>query len=203
MVRRTQLMWSVILAIAVWGLYQIWAEHATSQEPDKNYVLPNDNFDSATMNTIHSDLNQYSVSQEPLDHEVYILTGGIGTANPRLMGWDSIGNMMFAKPDSPETFDFRQESQSPSTWETERQSKGVLVSEGSSSGMKPVPWVKKTTKSGRIYFQWDELPGITQFYFEQGHTYIVLVVGSASGNASFPSGVMTHLQPVGNPVIRN
>lgn len=67
----------------------------------KDYTLRNDNFDNATLQQIQADLQQYQVSQNPQDHEVYTVTGGIGVANPRILRWGADGNMNFGLNGSP------------------------------------------------------------------------------------------------------
>lgn len=176
-----------------------------SPKPEHNKVLPGDNFDQSTMDAIWSAIHQYHVDENPQDHAVYILNGGLGIANPSMMSWDSQGNMELGG--KPDMFGIRELAESPAFWQTQKHNGGVMIAEGGTelqSGFSYVPWIEKHTKSGFIYYQWDMMPGATQFYFKEGDTYIVLKVSSIGNTLGypFPEGVVTHLIQLGNPVQR-
>lgn len=190
----------VILVIGAFGLYR----YRTISAPiPRDYTLPHDNFSKKTMDTIRADLAQYSVGSTPQDHEVYMITGGIGVANPRILSWDSIGNMTFGGNKGGD-WEFREIAQPPSEWYMKTGDHGVGWTNGPAPGYKPVPWIIKYTSTGMPYYEWDTIPHqMTQYYFEKGDTYIVLRIDDLSMNQStptFPEGVMSHLVPLGNPV---
>lgn len=59
----------------------------------------------------------YHVQQNPQDHEVYMVTGGIGVADPRIMAWDSGGDTTFGFNGPPETtFQIQELGQNHLTW---------------------------------------------------------------------------------------
>lgn len=175
----------------------IYGYRSLKSQTPRDYVLPHDNFDQQTMETIKSNLIQYDVANTPQDCEVYMVTGGLGIANPRIMEWDSGGNMDFGGNQSGDpSYNFQFTSQSPVSWKTDN---------GRQGEWKPVPWVLKHTKSGVSYYEWD-MPReqITQFYFKKGSTYVLLKVDYwlNASKPSFPKGLLSHLVPIGNPVLR-
>ncbi|GMA51879.1 hypothetical protein GCM10025857_32360 [Alicyclobacillus contaminans] len=65
----------MLASLMIVGIGYLSTFHPSSNVP-KDYTLPNDNFDTATMQQIEADLQQYQVAQNPHDHEVYMVTGG-------------------------------------------------------------------------------------------------------------------------------
>jgi hypothetical protein len=193
-----------IAFVLISGLYGFYR----SQQPvtTHDYVLPHDNFSKQTMDAIRSHLAQYNVMHTPQDHDVYMVTGGLGIANPRILGWDSGGNMNFAGNESGDPmYSIQETSQSPATWYTRHENKGVGWTNGTQEGFKPVPWVLKHTKSGVPYYEWDMIPyELIQFYFKKDNTFIVLKVDYMKGQPkpTFPQGLISHLVPLGNPVTK-
>ena len=180
-----------VLVIA--GLLVVYGYHPVKPAIPHDYILPHDNFDSQTMKAIREHLNQYNVSGTPQDHEVFMVTGGLGIANPRITEWDSGGNMDFMGNQAGDRiYSFQFTSQSPATWKT-------------GSELKPVPWVLKHSKSGMPYYEWD-MPKylIAQFYFKKDNTYVILKVDYAFNKPkpAFPTGLPGHLVPIGNPVVK-
>lgn len=168
----------------------------------KDYTLPNDNFDSATLQQIQTDLQQYQVSQNPQDHEVYTVTGGIGVANPRILRWGSDGNMNFGLNGSPgEMYQIRELGQNPMLWKQEiphgkldpQTKKGVTFTS------KPVHWIAHYTATGQVYYKLDDPSQGPQYFFQKENTYIYV---TSFPNDVFPVGLMNHLVPVGNPVTK-
>lgn len=193
-------------AIVLIGLIGVYRYHSSQIAVIHDYVLPNDNFDEQTMNAINTDLAQYNVAGTQQDHEVYMITGGLGIANPRILSWDSNGNMTFGGNEGDGwSYTFQETSQSPADWYMKKEDKGIGWTNGFETGFKPVPWVLKHTASGMPYYQWDMLQfQTTQFYFKKGSAYIVLKVDYLMNqpSPSFPQGVMSHLVPLGNPVTK-
>ncbi|MCL6443611.1 MAG: hypothetical protein K6T83_09180 [Alicyclobacillus sp.] len=158
----------------------------------KDYTLPNDNFDAATMQRIQTDFSQYQVAQTPQDHEVYMVSGGLGVANPRIMGWDSRGNMIFGFNGPPgTTFEILETGQNPMTWKTviphgkpDRKTKrGVTFT------YKPLHWIKQVTKTGQTFYKLDDSTQAPQYFFKKGDTYILVI--PFPGDV-FPTGLMNH-----------
>lgn len=148
-------------------------------------------FSRATLLSILAHLNQYNVTTKPQNHEVYVLTGGLGTADPQVDGWDSGGNMSFQVGGT--FYDLREQSQGPAGWR--------LYSSTSNGGL--VPWVQKDTTSGQVYFEWHVNSGMTKFYFKKGSTYVYLSESPGpSTPPKFPEGIIRHLVPIGNPVTK-
>lgn len=188
----------LLVAIALIGVVlAVYRQRSSTPQTPNDYVLPHDNFDQKTMDTVRSYLAQYDVANTPQDHEVYMVTGGLGIANPRIMAWDSGGNMDFGGNQSGDPiYNFQFTSQSPTTWKTDYQHQGE---------MKPVPWILKHTKSGFSYYEWDmTMYQTTQFYFKKGSTYVLLRVDYwlNSPKPTFPEGLPSHLMPIGNPVTK-
>lgn len=178
-----------------------------SQPLPTDYVTRGDNFDSTTLQKIRGAFSEYHVGGSPLDHEVYMITGGLHIANPRIMSWDSLGNMSFGGNQGDSwIYDFEETAQSPANWYMQQQNHGVGWTTGPAGGYKPVPWVLKHTPSGLPYYEWD-IPKITtrQFYFKQGNTYIILRADYVLGERppSFPDGLPKHLVAIGNPVTQS
>ncbi|MFB5189083.1 hypothetical protein [Alicyclobacillus fastidiosus] len=169
--------------------------HPSYSQTPRDEVLPHDNFDQQTISEIRAHLADYDVAQTPQDHEVYMVTGGLGIANPRIMEWDSSGNMDFGGIQSGDPiFHFQFLSQSPANWKTDYYQKGKMES---------VPWIQEHTKSGAVYYEWNTARDqTTQFYFTKGSTYVVLTVdyGLNAAKPAFPEGLLSHLVPVGNPI---
>lgn len=183
--------------ILVGGTFSVYRKSSAQSQTPRDYVLPHDNFDQQTMDTIRANLTQYHVAHTPLDHEVYMVTGGLGIANPRIMEWDSGGNMDFGGNQSGDFgYDFQLTSQSPASWKTDN---------GRQGEWKPVPWIRKHTKSGVPYYEWDmHRLQTTQFYFKKGSTYVLLRVNywQSGQKTPFPDGLLSHLVPLGNPVLK-
>lgn len=177
------------------GALDVYFHHSLRSQTSRDYVLPNDKFDEQTMEAIRADLAHYHVSSTSQDHEVYMVTGGLGIANPCIMEWDSGGNMDFGGNQGGDPiYNFQFTSQSPETWKTNNQQHGL---------MKSVPWVLKHTKSGIPYYEWDMTRyQKVQFYFKKGSVYVLLTVDYwlSEPKPTFPAGVLSHLVPVGNPV---
>ena len=166
----------------------------------KDYTLPNDNFDNATMQQIQADLQQYDVSQNPQDHEVYTVTGGLGVANPRILRWGSDGNMNFGLNGSPGTmYQIREMGQNPLLWkqETPHGKLAPQTKKGGTFTYKPVQWIAHYTATGQVYYKLDDPSQGPQYFFQKGNTYIYV---SSFPNDVFPVGLMNHLVPVGNPI---
>lgn len=192
-------LWSMAGALAVMAIIYASTYRPPTPVP-KDYTLPNDNFDNATMQQIQDDLEQYHVQQKPQDHEVYVVTGGIGVANPRIMGWDSNGNMNFGFNGSPgTTFQIQEIGQNPINWQQviphgkpdPKTKKGVTFT------YKPLHWTKNVTKTGQVFYKLDDSAQAPQYFFQKGNTYIVVI---PFPNDTFPVGLMNHLMPIGNPV---
>lgn len=189
----------IFMATDIWHIYQ--AKRAILIEPPNN-VLPRDDFSKATMKQIWAYLSQYDVQHLPQNHEVYVVTGGIGSANPTIDSWDSGGNMSFVKRTSPEvSYDIQEVAFNPSTLKT-------VTSTDSGNGTdkkdtithKPMIWHMRMTPTGEVYYE-HTLYGLTwkEYYFKKGFTYIWIRVSSTKP-VSFPTGIMTHLKPLGNPM---
>ncbi|WP_029420786.1 hypothetical protein [Alicyclobacillus macrosporangiidus] len=194
-----------LLGVWAYQLIGVWAyqQATTKYSLPKPYVLPNDDFDQKTMNAIRAAIDQYRVATTPHDHEVYIVTGGLGEANPQLDGFDSDGNMTFHMfTQNNATIDIRETTFSPAKWQMQHQGTGIMVAEdpiGPVAGFSPVPWVHKTTTNGVDYYEWDEFPTTKVYYFQKDKTYVILTV-NFEGQFAFPEGIINHLEPIGNPV---
>ncbi|MDQ0191282.1 hypothetical protein JI721_12020 [Alicyclobacillus cycloheptanicus] len=196
---RTMYRWGIPLVIVLFGIAVFAWPHRVPPIP-KDYTLPNDNFDKATMEQIQSDLDQYNVAQAPQDHEVYMVTGGLGVANPRILGWDSGGNMTFAFNGPPgTTFDIEEMGQSPMTWK-EVIAHGKLnpkTKKDITFTYQPLHWIKHVAKSGEVYYKLDDPKQTPQYFFQKGNTFIIV---RPFPQDVFPTGLMNHLVPIGNPV---
>lgn len=148
--------------------------------------IPNDNFSASMQRQIRTDLREYNVAGSPQNHEVYRVTGGIGAANPEIISWGNAGNMTFEIPRSGATYRIEQMVVNPKTWRS--------VPSG-----RPIHWHEYVTQTGHVYYG-HNFSGVQKYFFNQDSTYIVVVVTPAG---RFPVGLMTHLKPVGNPVVRS
>jgi hypothetical protein len=169
---------------------------------DVHQQMVYDNFSQQTLNTMQTGLSMDNVAGAEHGHEVYIITGGLGLANPRILSWDANGNMTFGGNGGDGwSYSFTETSQSPTDWYTKAQGNGIMWTDGPEAGLKPVPWVLKHTSSGIPYYQWDMLRSQTiQYYFKKGHTYIILKIDNLMKQPPpFPQGIMSHLVPLGNP----
>ncbi|QSO53615.1 hypothetical protein JZ785_07165 [Alicyclobacillus curvatus] len=125
---------------------------------DVHQQMVYDNFSQQTLNTMQTDLSMDNVAGAEHGHEVYIITGGLGLANPRILSWDANGNMTFGGNGGDGwSYSFTETSQSPTDWYTKAQGNGIMWTDGPEAGLKPVPWVLKHTSSGIPYYQWDSL----------------------------------------------
>lgn len=167
---------------------------------NRDYSLPNDDFSPSTIDEIHKDLAQYNVVETPRNYEVYMVTGGIGVANPRIMEWDSMGNMTFGYNGSPGyLFQIHESKQNPMIWK-QQIVHGKLepkTKQGLTFTYKPIHWIKHTTGIGQIYYQMDDHKQPTLYFFKKGHTYIVV---QSFPSDIFPVSLMNHLKPIGNLV---
>ena len=193
-------LWSTVVAVSIVGIGLVPAVYRPSARFPKDYTLPHDNFDATTMQQIQSDLQQYQVQLTPQNHEVYMVTGGIGTANPRIMGWDSGGDMTFGLNNPPGTiYQIQELEQNPMTWK-QVIAHGKLnpkTKTGVTFTYKPLHWVKMTTKTGQFYYKLKNTGEAAQYFFRKGNTYIVVIPFPQD---TFPQGLMSHLVPFGNPV---
>lgn len=191
---------SVVAGVVLAGFLAVYYHHPETRQPVTD--IAGERFDTQTMAEIRADLNQYDVAGTAHNHEVYMITGGLGITNPRILSWDSDGNMEFASHVGGTFYDIRQSAQSPARWSMQRQGSGVMVTNGPVAGYKPVPWVRKETPSGASYYQWDMIRGqITQFYFKEGETYIILKESMGiPASPKFPAGLINHVVSLGNPV---
>jgi hypothetical protein len=192
--------WVILFFVVVAGFVAYSFIRPSEPQIPKDYVLPHDDFDKTTLNQIQADLQQYQVAQTPHDHEVYMITGGLGVANPRIMAWDSDGNMTFGLNGPPgTTFTIRELGQNPMTWKqaipdekpTPQNKKDMTFT------YKPVHWIKHTTKTGQVYYKLADASQAPQYFFQKGNTFIWVMPFSKD---VFPEGVMTHLVPIGNPI---
>jgi hypothetical protein len=189
-----------LLGVCGYQVVSVWVyqqETAKSSLP-KPYILPNDDFDQKTMNAIRAAIDHFQVATTPHNHEVYIVTGGLGEANPH-----SDGNMTFRmRTENNATIDIRETPVSPARWQMQHQGTGIMVAEdpsGPVAGFSPVPWVHKTTTDGFDYYEWDEFPTTKVYYFQKDKTYIILTVNYI-GQFEFPEGIIHHLESIGNPL---
>lgn len=191
--------WSIVIVVTTMVIGYI-SIYRPSTNFTKDYTLPHDNFEKATMQQIEADIQQYQVAQNPQDHEVYMVTGGIGVANPRIMEWDSGGNMDFGFNGPPGIiYNIQEFGQNPMTWKqvithgklNPKSKKGVTFT------YKPVHWIKHVTKTDQVFYNLDESPHASEYFFQKGSTYIVI---RPFPNDAFPEGLMSHLVPIGNPV---
>lgn len=191
--------WAIPLFSILVGL-SIYVSFPHEPSVPKDYTLPGDKFDKATIQQIEQDLGQYNVGQTAQDHEVYMVTGGIGVADPRIMGWDSGGNMGFGFNGPPgNTYQIQEYGQDPMSWKkviphgklNPKTKKGMIFT------YEPLHWIKHTTKAGKVYYKLDDPKQGAQYFFQEGKTYIVVIPFPRD---EFPTGLMTHLEPIGNPV---
>ncbi|WP_029422937.1 hypothetical protein [Alicyclobacillus macrosporangiidus] len=176
-----------------------WMNSATAQQ-ERDIALPNDDFDAATMAQIYKNLNQYNVASTPQDHEVYVVTGGIGTANPRILEWDSAGNMDFGRRQGGEIFHILQMHQDPRTWQyaiPHVSGNTAADAKNATFTYTPTRWVPIKTHTGRVYYKLDDPHQSPQYCFQVGNTYFLVVPFPKD---EFPEGLMTHLKPLGNPL---
>ena len=146
-------------------------------------VRKTDNFAASALGQIRADLRQYGVEENPQTYEVYQATGGIGAANPRIVSWGRTGNMAFEVPRSGETYRIEEMAMNPMIWH-------YVPSD------RPIHWQKHLNKSGQVYYG-HNFTGVQKYFFKKGSTYIVVVV---TPTGPFPTGLIDHLKPVGNPL---
>lgn len=178
--------------------------HFMTQE----HYTRNDSFNQSTINIISADFNRLKVSNLPQDHEVYMLTGGIGISNPDILTVNSKGNMTFSGHSMEMPIIQVQEfGQTPLLWKMEKGDYGVNISENEKNipNYSLIPWRNEVTASGYPYYAW-KFPydnGLKQslFYFRYKNTFIVLSIQTIAGIPIFPSGIINHLVPIDNPIL--
>jgi hypothetical protein len=173
--------WAVsMLAVIVAAVSGYTLHHSTNPQTELS-TLPNDNFSVATQQRIDAVVTSQSMDQT--NHRVYIVTGGLGMANPRIMTWDSTGDIAFGQPNGPVTFDIEQF--------------GPGFQNLTMNG-KPIPWIKKQTDSGVTYYEYVWSPNAPYspvwYYFEKGNMYIRLTISGSKDVYPFPQGLLTHLR---------
>lgn len=151
-------------------------------------------------------LTQVHISDNRLPYEVYVLTPGFSDTK---LQWDGCGTYgdatHFNWQDNKTgiTYNLSESAESPTNWRIEGQSKTnlSLALEQSTSGT-PVPWEKEKTLTGKTYYQWREMDGYIDYYFEEGQTYVSLrLVGHMQpSNVQFPAAIISHMRRLGNPV---
>lgn len=198
--------WSTVGVVVIMVVIAVIAYHQAKPAAPKNYVLPNDNFNQDTMDEIWKDIHQWNVESTPQDHSLYVLTGGLHMANPVITYASSDGTFAFAPhPTNQPNYRFTEWARSPADWSYQQNtgpSGGTSIKMGGTPMGKLVPWVKHETSMGRTYFEWDMSSNMTWYYFKHGDTYITIQVDDLGSKTRppFPSGVMTHLVAIGNPV---
>jgi hypothetical protein len=185
----------MVLVVGIMGIATFRSSHLGNSLP-KDYVLPHDNFDQTTMGEIWAHLNQFNVAQTPEDHEVYMVTGGLGVANPRLMGWDSGGNMQFGS-NSGTTYEIRETANDPATWKYAIPHVIDQDAKNATFTYQPTHWTKQYTDTHQVYYQLDDPNQSPQYYFQKGNTFVLVITFP---NDAFPQGLMNHMVPLGNPI---
>lgn len=179
-----------VITFAIGG-YATW--RAVNQQNSGTSVLPNGNFNVSTMQRLYSALNPSDFSQ--LDHQVYVVTGGLGMAKPRIMAWDPVGDVTLGQAYGTGTAIFSIQEFGPELQTATRNGK-------------PLPWVKKKTASGTAYYQYVWSPknpySPIWYYFKKGNTFIRLTVSGVKGVYPFPQGLPNHMRLMsGQPPIRS
>nr|WP_026975502.1 hypothetical protein [Alicyclobacillus contaminans] len=145
----------MLASLMIVGIGYLSTFHPSSNVP-KDYTLPNDNFDTATMQQIEADLQQYQVAQNPHDHEVYMVTGGLGVENPTIMSWDSDGNMTFGFYGPPgEIFEIQETGQDPRSWKRviPQGKPDPKTKQGVTFTYKPLHWIEQYSSTGQVYYK--------------------------------------------------
>jgi hypothetical protein len=201
--RSLPIRWVYFFVAVTIGIVAYSLSQSSESHTPKDYVLPHDDFDKTTLEQIQAALEQYHVAETPHDHEVYMITGGLGVANPRIMAWDADGNMTFGLNGPPGTiFTFREMAQNPMTWkkvtpdEKLTQKPTPQNKQDMTFSYEPLRWIKHTTKDGQVYYKLADASQSPQYFFKKGNTFIWVMPFPQD---VFPEGVMTHLVPVGNP----
>jgi hypothetical protein len=181
MSRSTKSVWLAVsvLAVIVAAVSGYTLHHATNPQTELS-TLPNDNFSVSTQQRIDA---VTSLSMDQTNHRVYIVTGGLGMANPRIMTWDNTGDITFGQPNGPVTFDIEQF--------------GPGFQHATMDG-KSIPWIKKQTDLGVTYYEYvwslNTQYSPVWYYFEKGNTYIRLTISGSKDVYPFPEGLLTHLR---------
>ncbi|QQE77260.1 hypothetical protein [Alicyclobacillus sp. SO9] len=169
----------------------------------EDHVPYNGNFNTPTLNHIWKDISQWNVRTRVQNHKVYVITGGLGVSNPKIMQADSNGNFTFSVGGSPGVqYRFYELGHSPNNW-IHTGSEIITAPGNIPPQSQKVPWVKRATESGQTYFEWDMSKSSKYYYFRRGNTYITLyewTTDSSTSVPSFPADVFTHLTTLNNPV---
>ena len=209
---------ALFIVVGGFGLYEVkhvgrlpFVTSASGNAPVQigtTMVDPTDpgTFSRATLLKLRSDLNQYKLATRPQDHEVYVLTGGLGTADPQIPMFDSFGNMTFQAPGA--AYWITEQVQSPSLWRVQSHSAtsaGIAMGDPPPSDGPLLAWVRHETKSGQTYYEWTASKDLKYMYFRKGRTYVVVTIQGFSRSMKSPvkeQAIINHLVPIGNPVTK-
>ena len=173
--------WAVSVLAVIVAAVGGYALHQPTNPQNDLSTLPNDNFSTSTQQRIDTVVTPQGIGQT--QHREYIVTGGLGMANPRIMAWDSTGDITFGQPNGPVTFEIQQF--------------GPDFKNATLNG-KPIPWVKKQTGSGLTYYQYVWSPNTAYspvwYYFQKGDTFIRLTISGSKDVYPFPQGLPSHLR---------
>ena len=171
--------WAITVLVVIVGAVTDYVLHHPTNPQTELSRLPNDNFSVSTQQRIDAVVT----SQSTAHHRVYIVTGGLGMASPRMMTWDSTGDITFGQPNGPVTFDIQQF--------------GPGFQKATLNG-RPIPWIKKQTPTGFTYYEYVWSPNTPYspvwYYFQRGHTFIRLTISGSKNVYPFPQGLPSHLR---------
>lgn len=133
----------LVLAVAAGTIaYKMFTRPHTPLKQD--YSLPDDVFDEKTIGGVWERLYQYNVAGTPQNYEVYMLTGGLGLADPEVRGYDSQGNMEFLDLDHGIWYEIHESTNFNGTRSD---------------------WIKEHTNTGQVYFKLNDPRQAPQYFF--------------------------------------
>ena len=170
----------VLIVVSIAGFIGYRLYPRATHYPSSDYTLPHDVFDSTTVGQIWRYLYQYNMVGTPRNYMVYMLTGGLGVANPEISGF---GGQLISLTDSG----------TGTTYELMETTPYRQVQSN---------WIKEETKLGQVYYKLNAPSQATQYFFNIGQTGFQLVIRTSKPEnfPQLPAALFSHLIPVGNPV---
>jgi len=148
-------------------------QHTTIQKfQSQNGILLNDNFSSQTMEQLHQIVPKLGLST--IDYQPYLPTGGLNSANPRILAWGPYMDITFGIPES-----------NTQMYTIREMNKKYIQNFG--------PWKAVKVETGQTYYV-DTQPNHQNFFmFYKGATSVWVDVFP---RGDFPIGLMSHLVPI-------
>lgn len=179
---RTTVIAIVLIVVSIAGFTGYRLYPRATHYPSPDYTLPHDVFDSTTVGQMWQYLYQDNMVGTPRNYEVYMLTGGLGIANPEISGF---GGQSISLTDSG----------TGTTYE---------LMETTPYRQIPSNWIKEEVNAGQVYYKLNDPSQATQYFFNIGQTGFQFVIRPSQPEKfpQFPEALFSHLIPIGNPVTK-